>query len=72
VPNTRCVRRTHQRRGGALHPPSSSHTRAEHSVRAEHAPYTPLERKRGPLKVEGGAVTFDLPAYGLAAIKLIP
>ena len=31
-----------------------------------------LERERGRLKVEGGAVTFDLPAYGLAAVRLVP
>ena len=31
-----------------------------------------LERDRGPLKIDGGAVTFDLPAYGLAAVRLIP
>jgi hypothetical protein len=31
-----------------------------------------LERERGPLKVEGGSVTIDLPAYGLAAVRLVP
>jgi hypothetical protein len=31
-----------------------------------------LEREHGELKVDGGAVTIELPAYGLAAVRLVP